>query len=39
MADGLFWRALHESLGVFYPAGGKAPLDFHHMPSPKAQGL
>lgn len=41
LADGLFWRSLHASLGPFFPCtdiGGEI-LDIHHIDSPKAVGL
>ena len=39
LADALFWRSLHDSLGVFYPAGGKVVHDFHHIPHPGLSGV
>jgi hypothetical protein len=36
LADGLFWRQLHDKLGPFFPAGGKTIQDWHHIPSPAA---
>lgn len=39
LADGLFWRSLHESLGPFHPAGGRRIHDDHHIPSPSAVGV
>lgn len=39
LADGLFWRELHATLGAFHPAGGPRVHDTHHIPSPKAAGL
>lgn len=40
LADGLFWRELHERLGDFYPVGEpEVPLDVHVIPDSKAQGL
>lgn len=36
LADGVFWRTLHASLGPFFPAGGSEVHDEHHIPSPKA---
>jgi hypothetical protein len=39
LADGLFWRALHKSLGAFHPVGGVIIHDDHYIPSPKAVGV
>lgn len=39
LADALFWRSLHSSLGPFWPVGGARVHDTHHMPSPAAHGL
>jgi hypothetical protein len=39
LADALFWRALHRSLGDFHPAGGTTVHDFHHIPNPAAVGI
>lgn len=39
MADGVFWRSLHKTLGDFHPVGGDLVLDTHHIPSPKAAGI
>lgn len=39
LADALFWRSLHASLGPFYPVAEGVLLDEHHIPSPKASGL
>jgi len=40
LADAMFWRDLHASLGDFYPVGGDdAILDVHHMEDRKAVGL
>lgn len=39
LADALFWRSLHATLGPFYPVGGDRVLDEHHIPSPTAAGL
>lgn len=36
VADGVFWRTLHQQVGAFFPAGGSAVLDTHHIPSPSA---
>lgn len=38
LADAVFWRRLHESLGAFFPAGENI-LDTHHIESRKAAGL
>lgn len=39
LADGLFWRSLHQTLGVFFPVGGESNvLDTHHIPNPAAVG-
>lgn len=38
LADGWFWRALHESLGDFHPCG-TGILDVHHMDGVHASGL
>lgn len=38
LADGLFWRSLHASLGVFFPVGIGRILDEHHIPNASAQG-
>lgn len=37
LADALFWRSLHESLGPFHPVEGI--LDTHHIPDRKAVGV
>lgn len=34
LADALFWRSLHRTLGPFYPAGGDTIHDDHHIPHP-----
>lgn len=39
LADALFWRALHVTLGPFYPVNTEFPLDLHHIPSPAALDL
>lgn len=39
LADAKFWVSLHASLGPFLPVKSDGPLDFHHIPSPKAVGL
>lgn len=39
LADALFWRDLHKSLGPFHPVGGSLLLDWHHIESAKAVGL
>lgn len=39
LADAIFWRDLHASLGTFWPAAPGRILDEHHIPSPKAAGL
>jgi hypothetical protein len=39
IADGLFWRALHKSLGSFHPVGGANVHDDHHIPKSKAVGV
>lgn len=39
VADGHFWRLLHQTLGPFHPAGGRGILDEHHMDSPTAVGV
>lgn len=39
LADGYFWRSLHERFGDFYPVGGKNIHDWHHIPSVAAAGL
>ncbi len=36
LADAMFWRDLHESLGDFWPVGGDRVLDDHHIPNPSA---
>lgn len=38
LADGIFWRSLHQTLGVFFPVGGERILDTHHIPNPAAVG-
>lgn len=38
LADAMFWRQLHGSLGPFHPTPGGI-LDEHHIPSAKAVGL
>lgn len=39
LADAIFWRDLHASLGTFWPAAPGRILDEHHIPSSKASGL
>lgn len=39
LADALFWRKLHASLGDFHPAHKHGWLDEHHIPDSKAVGL
>lgn len=39
VADAMFWRDLHRSLGPFHPVGGTEVHDWHHMPSQAANGL
>jgi hypothetical protein len=39
LADALFWRSLHASLGAFYPVAPGLLLDEHHIESAKAAGL
>lgn len=39
LADALFWRSLHASLGPFYPVAEGRLLDEHHIPDNKAVGL
>ena len=39
LADAMYWRELHKTLGSFYPVPTDFPLDEHHMPSPAANGL
>lgn len=39
VADGTYWRTLHDSIGVFHPSGGREVLDTHHIPHPMAVGL
>lgn len=39
LADGVFWRQLHTSLGPFHPVGGSMVLDEHDIPHPYAAGL
>ena len=36
LADGYFWRTLHERVGAFHPAGGTRIHDDHHIPTPAA---
>ena len=36
LADGYFWRTLHQRIGAFYPAGGAFIHDDHHIPTPAA---
>jgi hypothetical protein len=38
LADAMFWRDLHKSLGDFYPVG-EGILDEHHMEDRKAVGI
>lgn len=38
LADGMFWRSLHQSLGVFYPVAPGRILDEHHIPNAAAIG-
>jgi len=39
LADALFWRSLHKSLGAFHPVDAPTVHDWHHIPSHAAQGL
>lgn len=39
LADALFWRELHKSLGPFYPVAPGLILDEHHIPDDKAAGI
>ena len=39
LADALFWRSLHASLGAFHPVAAGRLLDEHHIESAKAVGL
>lgn len=39
LADAIFWRDLHRSLGAFYPVAEGVVLDEHHIPSPAAEGV
>ena len=39
IVDGLFWDAINARFGPIYPVGGDRLHDFHHMPSPHAEGL
>lgn len=38
LADGIFWRKLHQSIGTFYPVAIGRVLDEHHIPNAAAQG-
>ena len=38
LADAMFWRSLHASLGAFHPVGSDV-LDEHHMEGPQAVGI
>lgn len=39
LADAIFWRDLHKSLGPFYPVAPDLILDEHHIESEKAAGI
>lgn len=39
LADALFWRSLHQTLGEFHPVGIGHLLDEHHMEGAHAVGL
>ena len=39
LADALFWRSLHKSIGPFYPVDTNTIHDWHHINSQKAEGL
>lgn len=39
LADALFWRSLHKTLGAFHPVDAPTIHDWHHIPSHAAQGL
>lgn len=39
LADAVFWRKLHASIGPFHPVGDERPLDTHHMEHTYAAGL
>lgn len=39
LADGVFWRSLHRTLGPFHPAGGPEILDEHDIPHAYAAGI
>lgn len=39
LADAIFWRSLHASLGAFHPVAPGLLLDEHHIPSEKAAGI
>ena len=39
LADAIFWRDLHKTLGAFHPIDGSTIHDWHHINSQKAEGL
>lgn len=39
LADAIFWKSLHKTLGKFYPVDKERIHDWHHIPSHAAQGV
>jgi hypothetical protein len=39
LADAIFWKELHKSLGPFHPVDTNTIHDWHHINSQKAEGL
>lgn len=39
LADAIFWRSLHASIGDFYPVNSERILDVHYISGPKAEGV
>jgi hypothetical protein len=39
LADAIFWRDLHKTLGAFHPVDGSTIHDWHHINSQKAEGV
>jgi hypothetical protein len=39
LADALFWRSLHKSIGPFHPVDTDTIHDWHHINSQKAEGV
>jgi hypothetical protein len=39
LADAIFWRSLHASIGPFHPVSTGEILDLHHILGPNAEGV